>query len=90
MIKSIEQVVGGYRVAFRLNQQAQKPHCFSPIFTTLEELYQNHPDVTLEAEAKLILYQEVAPPTDNTTVALVEVAPTPPKPKRVRKGRKRK
>ena len=45
MIPEIEQVAGGYRVAFRLNPQAQRAQCFSPVFPTLEELHAAHPDL---------------------------------------------
>lgn len=83
MIKSIEQVAGGHRVAWRMNEQAQKPHCWSPIFTTMEELLENHPDLTeVSTGVEIEEVPAVAP--------VAAPAAPPPKPKRVRKGRKRK
>ena len=101
MIKSIEQVTGGHRVAFRLNEQAQQPHCWSPVFATLEELYQVHPDlapagakVKTEALAPVVeVATEQPSKTDLETVAEQPLPPLPrpkPKRKRERKGRKRK
>lgn len=45
MISEVEQVAGGYRVAFRLNAQAQRAQCFSPVFATLDELYAANPEL---------------------------------------------
>ena len=82
MIKYIEQVAGGHRVAWRMNEQAQKPHCWSPIFTTMEELLQNHPDLT---QVNTGVEIEVVP----TVAPAAAPATPPPKRKRVRKSRKK-
>ena len=52
MIPAIEEVRGGYRVAFRLNAQAERAQCFSPVFPALADLYAAHPELMpAEAEA---------------------------------------
>jgi hypothetical protein len=48
MIKSIQPLpgpAGGYRVGFRLNESAVQCHCWSPVYPTLGELYEAHPDL---------------------------------------------
>ena len=85
-IKSIQAMPqGGYRVAFRLNAQAIQPSCWSPVYGTLEELYQAHPELQPLEEIP------TAPPSPAPEQQLVEQAEAAddveaPSPKRRRKG----